>query len=135
MRQTLFLFLVAMAAYAEESVTNQTQTSPLKGILEGRVKIGPLHPGPVRPDEKREMNPKIYESHRIAIWRSDNNEKILELKIDGKGYFKTELDPGKYLVDFTPHDLGIHRERSPQEVTIEEGTTTKLDFDIDTGIR
>lgn len=115
---------------------NQTQTSPGKGVLKGRVTIGPLRPGPSIVGEEESVDPQIFVPLRVVIVKPGTKERVQTVKLDGKGNYTIELDPGKYLVDVTPHKYGIRPGRQIlQEVNIELGKTSILNLYIDTGIR
>ena len=109
-------------------------TAMKSGFLEGRVTVGPLRPGPVRADEQEPAPPpELFASHRILILAADRR-KVKEVAIDARGYFKTELPPGDYLVSLTPNDIGM-RKQPPSAVTVVSGKTATLNLDIDTGMR
>jgi hypothetical protein len=105
------------------------------GWIEGRVTIGPLRPGPVRADQQEpEVPPELFASHKLVVLSQDGNTKVVETKIDSKGYYKVSVPAGTYLVDVQPHDIGMGR-FTPQEATVEAGKTIQHDIDIDTGMR
>lgn len=135
-RVLIGFFIIVASVSGAETKMNQTQTNAGKGILEGKVTIGPLHPGPVRVgEEEQPIDPAIFAPLRVVIYGPDGKE-IHQVKLDARGYYKVELDPGKYLVGITPQKYGIRPgARIRQEAIIESGKTTKLNIDIDTGIR
>lgn len=134
---SLVILNVAWLARGEETMPNPSQTNQTRGILHGKVIIGPMRPGPVRVDDQtQKIDPKLFSSMKVAISRPDSKEKSREVSIDSNGYYSVELDPGKYIVDVVPHKYGIHPKSQPlQEVVIEAGKTTPLNLVIDTGIR
>jgi hypothetical protein len=105
------------------------------GFLEGKVTIAPIYPHE-RMGVENEADAEIYRAHKLAVLTADGVKKIKEIELDGKGYFKTELAPGGYIVDVVPHDIGIGKPGNiPQPVTIEAGKTTLKNIELDTGIR
>ena len=107
-----------------------------EGTIEGRVNIGPLRPGPVRQNEPPPDTTKLFSAHKIVILSEDGNKVVQEVSLDAVGNYKVSLPPGKYRVDFRPHDIGIGmRLFQPQMVTVEAGQTTRHDIYIDTGMR
>jgi hypothetical protein len=103
------------------------------GTLEGRVTIGPICPVE-RIDEPCDPPPEMYARHKLAVMKAEGNQKVMEISMDSKGYYHAELPEGDYVIDFTPHDVGIGPPPLKQ-VHITAGQTAKLDIDIDTGIR
>lgn len=127
---------VILVALAFALGSSMADTPPVEtGILEGKVTIGPLYPGPARVDQTEPAPTEMYSSHKIVILGEDGKTKIKEVAIDSRGNYKVELKPGDYSVDFTPHDIGFKRSNPPKRVTIKAGQTTKQNFDLDTGIR
>lgn len=110
-------------------------TSDERGILQGRVTIGPLRPGPVHLDQPEpEPPPELFEKHKVAVLTADGKKEIARVALDAKGNYRIELPPGDYLVDFVPHDIGL-RQMPAESVNIQPGQTTILNLDIDTGMR
>lgn len=102
------------------------------GFIEGKVTIGPICP------VQREgvpciIPPEVYEARKIVI--SDEVGNIIDIvNIDNQGIYRTLLEPGTYILDI--NKIGIDRSDDvPKEVEIREGETTRLDINIDTGIR
>jgi hypothetical protein len=134
---SLLFLTVPWLARGEETMPNPAQTNQTHGVLQGKVIIGPMHPGPVRVgDQSQKIDPKVFSSLKVVISRPDSKEKSREVNINGNGDYSVELDPGKYIVDVVPHKYGIHPKGQPlQEVVIETGKTTRFNLVIDTGIR
>ena len=127
-------FLIAACAdnHISSTTSDSTQNSAI-GYLQGKVSIGPICPvesedDPCLPD------PSLYSSHKLVILRS-NGESVKHVAIHGDGTYRTDLAPGTYGVDFTPHDIGIPGSFEPPEAIVREGETTILNIEIDTGIR
>ena len=104
------------------------------GILEGHVTIGPLSPV-VRVDEPEPTpNPAVYAERAVVVYKVDGKTEVVRLDIDVEGNYQTELPAGTYVVDI--NHAGIDRAADlPKEITITSQQTTRLDIDIDTGIR
>ena len=130
----LFALLALVAGCNGDPVINRNAFSDIgaTGVLEGKVTIGPICPVE-GPGLDCDPDPSLYTSHRLLIIKND--AVIQEVPLDGQGNFKTELVAGTYLVDFSPHDIGIPGSFTPLEAIIESGKTTRLDIEIDTGIR
>jgi hypothetical protein len=140
---TITIFLTALAllncapkkAETMNADQTQTQSQPAEnsGTLSGRVTIGPLCPVE-RIDQPCDPPPEMYAAHRLVLLATDGKKKIQEIKTDAKGYYKAQVPAGDYLLDYQPHDIGIG-EKPPRPVHVDAGKTTKLNVEIDTGIR
>jgi hypothetical protein len=126
--QLLFLVVIITVLYGCVSSPHET------GILEGHVTIGPLVPvlreGEVEPTPA----PEVYAAREIVVFDKDGRTEFARLKIDPSGNYRVELPVGTYVVDI--NRIGIDTAKDlPKEIKIESQIVTKLDIDIDTGIR
>jgi hypothetical protein len=132
-RGNQFLKLLLLVAFI--SVLYGCVSSPQEtGILEGHVTIGPLVPvlreGEVEPTPA----PEVYAAREIVVFEEDGRTEFARLKIDPSGNYWVELPVGTYVVDI--NRIGIDTAKDlPMEIKIESQIVTKLDIDIDTGIR
>ncbi len=115
-------------ACAEVEVSKET------GILEGHVTIGPLVPviraGEPEPTPSLEM----YAARKIVIDSPDGKTEMTRVSIDALGNYQVALPANSYMVDI--NRIGIDRAAGlPKIVHIVAGQITRLDIDIDTGIR
>jgi len=104
------------------------------GTLTGHVTIGPLVPV-VREDEPEpEPTPEVYAARKIVILSKDGEREIERIDIDSEGNYEVELPACTYVVDINHSgiDRGIDL---PKTIKITSGTVTRLDIEIDTGIR
>jgi len=104
-----------------------------RGTLAGLVAIGPICPveqeGVPCP-----VPPEVYASVDVIVREADG-DLAARVDLDDEGRFRVDLPVGRYQVTLD-HELGIDRGFSPtHEIEIRPGQTTRLDFDIDTGIR
>jgi hypothetical protein len=107
--------------------------SSAPGILHGKVTIGPLVPVE-QEGVTYEVPCEVYEARKIMIYKQNGTDLVEEVDIDCDGRYRVELLPGKYVVDI--NNTGIDRSSDvPAEVEINSNLTTRLDIDIDTGIR
>ncbi|MFQ5872936.1 MAG: hypothetical protein ACE5JL_03940 [Dehalococcoidia bacterium] len=110
-----------------------TPTPPLpdksEGILTGSVTIGPLCP--VEPCA--EPLGDVYASRELLL-RQEGRESI-RIPLGPDGSFAALLPAGYYEVDVTDCDFLGCSFALPVTITIEDGQTTTLGIDIDTGIR
>ena len=104
------------------------------GTLEGHVTIDPLVPVVRVGEPAPTPPPEVYAARAIVIFKQDGETEFTRLKIDANGNYRAELPVGRYVVDI--HHTGIdHASGLPKEVEITNHNVTRLDIDIDTGIR
>jgi hypothetical protein len=103
------------------------------GILQGIVTIGPLQPVET-PGGVVEVPCEVYEARKIMVYDKSGEKLIEQVDIDCTGRYVVRLDRGTYTVDI--NRIGVDSSKDvPARVEIKSGITTRLDIDIDTGIR
>ncbi len=119
----LLLFAMACSAALKET-----------GVLEGHVTIGPLEPVAQEGVPEPTPAPEVFALRKIVVLRERDGKEVAELEIDREGYYWGELPAGTYVVDI--NHLGIDFAKGlPKTVEIKPDQVTRLDVDIDTGIR
>ncbi len=104
------------------------------GTLEGHVTIGPLVPVVREGEPEPTPAPEVFASRQIVICAQDGRTEITRVEIDGKGNYRVKLPVGTYVVDI--NRIGIDRGIDlPKTVDIVSGGVTRLEVEIDTGIR
>jgi hypothetical protein len=104
------------------------------GVLEGHVSIGPLVPVVREGEPEPTPNPEVYAAREVVVFEEDGKTEFARLKIDAKGDFRAELPAGTYIVDINHSGIDTAKDL-PKEIFITDQGVTKLDIDIDTGIR
>lgn len=122
--------LVALMLFVTSCVPVPGET----GVLQGHVTIGPLVPVVREGEPEPTPGPEVYASRQIVIYASDGQTEVARVQIDGKGNYRVELAVGTYVVDINHAGIDMAKEL-PKTVEIESGQVTRLDVDIDTGIR
>lgn len=129
----ILLLIMALAGFyivacAEVEVSRGT------GTLEGHVTIGPLVPVVREGEPEPTPSPEVYAARKIVIYTPGGKTEIARVSIDSYGNYQVALQVGRYVVDI--NRIGIDRAADlPKTVEIFEGQVTRLDIDIDTGIR
>ena len=135
----LFFGLIILSAiFFISSCANPPKVSE-NGFLEGKIIIGPICPVErLPPDPKCQATEETYKAWPIAVWKNDRT-KVARIVTKADGTYRIELSKGSYIVDlekqhdFAERDFG--GKGLPATITINSSETTKLDIDIDTGIR
>ncbi|HDD54760.1 MAG TPA: hypothetical protein ENG59_00780 [Chloroflexi bacterium] len=104
------------------------------GTLAGQVAIGPLVPVVREGEEESTPAPEVYAAREIVVYKQNGKTEFARLEINSTGWYQGELPVGVYVVDI--NHLGIDMAKGlPSEVVITAGAVTRVDIDIDTGIR
>jgi hypothetical protein len=111
-------------------------STPDVGFLEGKISIGPICPVEKDPSDPGCLpTAETYKAYPIAVWTSDGKRKIIQINPALDGSYKTDLEPGNYLIILETDRSNIGSGNLPVEVIIISGKITTLNIDIDTGIR
>jgi hypothetical protein len=124
----VFLTIVAVSLFA------CAQSPQEYGVIEGHVTIGPLRPVIREGEAEPTPAPEVYASREVILFESDGRTEFQRLKIDANGNYQAEVPVGRYVVDI--NHTGIDTAANlPLEIEIISQEITRLDIDIDTGIR
>jgi len=104
------------------------------GVLAGNVTIGPLQPAVQVGVPEPTPRPEIYAARKVVVLSLNGRREIARASINADGTYEVVLAVGRYLIDIAGSaiDRGIDL---PQEIEIFSNQITRLDIDIDTGIR
>ena len=104
------------------------------GTLEGHVTIGPLVPVVHEGSPEPTPWPEVWEGRVIVIYAENGQTEVTFATIDAHGNYRVSLQAGTYVVDINRRglDRGIDL---PKKVEILSGQVTRLDVEIDTGLR
>jgi hypothetical protein len=116
------------------SVTSCVSLPQETGVLQGHVTIGPLVPVVREGQPEPTPGPEVYASRQIVVFRRDGQTEVTRVQIEGQGNYRVELPVGSYVVDIN-HAGADTAKALPKTVWIVAGQVTRLDVDIDTGIR
>jgi hypothetical protein len=129
-RRLTLLAIILVACH--RSPTDPTDDRPT-GILKGIVTIGPNCPVE---HEGQPCPPPLdaYSIRKVLVYDEAKTKLLLTVDINNEGGYIAQLLTGKYTVDLKR--AGIDRSADvPAVVTIHANTVTRLDINIDTGIR
>ena len=111
-----------------------SQSPQVFGTLEGHVTIGPLVPVVRVGESEPTPAPEVYEAREMVVFEEDGKTEYIRVEIDANGNYSANLPVGIYVVDI--NRIGIDSAADlPKKIEIIEQTVTRLDIDIDTGIR
>ena len=104
------------------------------GILEGQVTIGPLVPVMREGEDPPTPAPGVYAAREVVAYKKNGKTEYARLKLDSTGWYQEELPVGVYVIDI--NRIGIDSaEGLPKQIEIKLNSITRLDIEIDTGIR
>ena len=107
-----------------------------EGTLSGHVTIGPLQPVLREGETQPTPSPEVYAAWQIVVYTEDMQREIARADIDPTGNYRITLPACACMVTAEPVS-GVRGPGGSQvyPVEIAEDRVTRLDLDIDTGIR
>ncbi len=104
------------------------------GTLEGHVTIGPLVPVQHEGTPEPTPGPEVWQSRAILIYAEDGKTEVAVVRIDAQGNYRVVLPAGTYVLDVIQRGPE-HGVDLPRAVAVAPGEVTRLDVEIDTGLR
>lgn len=120
------------------SITQQpsVSTGSSKGIIRGKVNIGPLTPVERVGVPTPTLSSEVCTSRGLSIYNQNGNALITTFFFLPDCTYIVELFPGTYVVKLKDSKIGIGGSKTlPRTITLQGNKTVTLDIDIDTGIR
>lgn len=130
---TFGLLIVLASACHSPTSPDEGNTPAQHGRLSGLVTIGPNCPGP-QIGAGCPTPPSAYAARKILVYNEAKTKLLFTVDIDSQGAYFIDLEPGKYTIDLQPSGLD-HSSDLPKVIEIRANTVTRLDVNIDTGIR
>ena len=113
--------------------SNDDPAAQAHGRLAGTITIGPNCPGPVT-TAPCPTPPDAYKARKILVYNEAKSSLLHTVDIDSQGEYLIDLPPAKYTIDLK----GSAADRTgdlPKTVEIHANSVTRLDVNIDTGLR
>jgi hypothetical protein len=129
-----YAFLLINATTTEATIRvskNAPVLDKTPGYAIGHVTIGPICPVE-RFDHPCEVPPETYTSRNVVAFAADKTTEKGKKALDAHGDYTLSLSPGVYWLQIQPAGIGPGEMK---QVTIAPREVSKIDFDIDTGIR
>jgi len=101
------------------------------GVIEGKVTIGPWTP--VEPLGGSHPPPEVYTSRRIVL--EGPYLQRFEIPMNGTGHFQATVSVGTYRLTMTNCTFVGCSRVLPMTIHVDQGGITRLEINIDTGIR
>jgi hypothetical protein len=113
-----------------------TELSTVKGVIRGKISIGPLCPVETIPPRPECLpTAETYKNWQTAVWTL-SRDKIAKVVPDSTGNYMITISTGNYIIDFDqPRTTTVGFSNLPHEIHVASGDTTVFDITIDTGIR
>jgi hypothetical protein len=133
---------VAPTATSSESTTTPPPApSGDKGVITGKVMVGPTCPGATRVPPDPNCAPHGYQT-LVSVYVENGSVRgalITSVRTDASGVFTFSLAPGTYAVEAqggNPYPLcAAVKNPDTQNVTVRAGQTTSIEISCDNGIR
>ena len=104
------------------------------GFVEGHLKIVSPREVELAGGEAPTIGPEVYAEYPLIILGSDGKTEIARVSADGNGNYRAALPPGNYVLDVQGRAPGRVRAQ-PRRFEVVSGQTSRVDMDIDTGVR
>jgi hypothetical protein len=132
--KNLFLISISLLFFASCSELNQMGES---GFLIGKISIGPICPvETVPPLPQCQPTAETYKAWQTSVWNVRKKKIIADIEPKLDGTFSLKLPAGKYIVDLKDSQTNkIGGNNLPVDISISSSDTTRVNIDIDTGIR
>ena len=109
----------------------------MKGILKGKISIGPICPVETDPPSPAcQPTKETFKNWATAIWSKDEKSRIVVINPNLDGTYQIDLPIGEYVIDFdVKNNNRFGGSNLPFPITIKDGNTLQVGINIDTGIR
>jgi hypothetical protein len=121
------LFLVPIGCLAWDN------TAP--GFLEGHLRILAFKDVELAEENPPKFSGGNYSEYPLIILSQDGKKEIARVTADGNGAYRVALPPGDYILDVKGRVPKGHVRAKPQPFTVGPNQTSRVDMNIDTGIR
>jgi hypothetical protein len=121
------LFFVPIGCLASDN------TAP--GFLEGHLRILAFKDVELAEENPPKFSGGNYSEYPLIILSQDGKKEITRATADGNGAYRVVLPPGDYILDVKGRVPKGHVRAKPQPFTVVPNQTSRVDMNIDTGIR
>lgn len=107
------------------------------GALKGDIHIGPICPVETVPPQPNCLpTAQTYIAYQLSVYNNSETNIIADIHPELSGMYYLKLPAGNYKVNFKDKNtMRIGGSNLPLSFRVEDGDTTNLDINIDTGIR
>jgi hypothetical protein len=127
--------MVLIVALGIMMLTSCSSKGQGRGTLAGHVDIGPLQPVARAGEPEPTPSPEVYGAWQIVVFNETGKREITQAIINSSGDYQVQLSMGTYKVTAEPISGGGLGQHQIYVVEIQNESVTKLDLEIDTGIR
>lgn len=131
----MFLSQIIFACLILFSTVGAPAQGPVaSGVLQGHLSI--FSPATVQPDDATlpDVTAETYRNYPIVVLTQDGKKEIARVTADEHGNFRVVLPAGAYILDVYDR-VRKHVRAKPQPFTVLSNETTRVDLQMDTGIR
>ena len=121
----------AVLALAGTALSNPV----LLGCVEGHLTIVSRSEAELSDGTPDNVTAETYAEYPLIVLSHDGKEEIARVTADGNGKYCLALPPGAYILDVQGQTPRGHLRAKPQRFTVVSNQITRVDMDIDTGVR
>lgn len=104
------------------------------GFVEGHVRIVSPKEVELADGNAPSITAEDYAEYPLIILSRDGKKEIVRVTADADANYRTALPPGDYVLDVQGRARG-HVRSTPRRFKVVSRQTTRVDMDIDTGVR
>ena len=128
-----FSCLIAISGFLIASSDGASSPVP-SGFVEGSLKIVSPKTVQLAEDRVSKFAPVNYADYPLLILSKDGGKEVARITADENGHYRVALPPGDYVLDAKGRaPQGIRAKPRPFTVVLQQ--TTRVDMELDTGIR
>ena len=106
-----------------------------RGFVEGHLTIVPRSEVELADGTPARVTAEAYAEYPLIISSRDGMKEIARVTADENGHYHLALPPGDYILDVQGRAPKGHVRAKPQRFTIVSDQITRIDMEIDTGVR
>ena len=129
---SFFQYLIPAWLSVVLACTASVKAAP--GFVEGHLKIVSPREVELAEGNAPANTSEDYAEYPLIILSRDEKKEIARVTADGDGNYRAALPPGDYVLDVQGRARG-HLRAKPRPYKVVSGQTTRVDMEIDTGVR
>jgi hypothetical protein len=130
----LFKTLIPACLSLALACTAPVNTTPPPGFLEGHLKIIAPKEVDLGGGDALANTAEDQAEYLLVVLSADGKKEIAGVTVDSDGNYHSLLPPGDYVLD-VQYRAHRHLRATPRPFTVASRQTTRVDMEIDTGVR
>jgi len=125
------IFVCAVLVLADTALSNPAR----RGFVEGHLTIVSRSEVELADGRPAHVTAETYAEYPLIVLSHDGKKEIARVTADANGNYHLAMAPGDYIMDVQGRTPKGHVRAKPQRFTVASNQITRVDMDIDTGVR